>query len=214
MIKLVDVVIILFGISLLNVTVSGRLEVSLKILSLQGFLLFVAAVASLPAADLLGLIVVAVETLVFKTAVIPWYLRKVIRENGLYRESEPRISNFYSLVAGSALFLFGLIAAYWAAGSLSPIRPLHFGVSISTILVGIFIILNRKQLISHIVGYIILENGIFLLSLAAASVLPIVVELGIALDIFVGVFIFGLLVKQIRFVFREQHVDRLTGLKG
>lgn len=210
---LVDVIIILFGLSLLSIAISSRLEVYLKILSVQGLLLFVAALLTLPSRDLFGIVVVAAETLGFKTVIIPWYLRKVIRENGLFRENEARIPNFYSLVAGNALFVFGLIAAFWAASALRPIRPLQFGVSISTILVGLFVILNRKQLVSHIVGYIILENGIFLLSLAAASELPVVVELGIALDVFVGVFIFGLLVKQIRLLFQEQHVDRLTGLR-
>jgi hydrogenase-4 component E len=209
----IDFVMILFGAVLLNVTVSSRLEVYIRTIFLQGILLFVAALFSLPGGDRIDIAVLAAETLGFKALVTPWYLRRVIRENGIYRETEPNIANFYSLVAGSALFIFGVAISYWAQGNLQPIRPLHFGMSISAILIGLFIVLTRKKLVTHVMGYIIMENGIFLLSLAVAPTMPGIVELGVALDVFVGVFVFGVFIKRIRTLLDEHQVDSLTDLR-
>ena len=208
-----DLIIILFGVVLLNVTVSSRLEVYIRAIFLQGILLFVAAVFSLPRGDIPDIVLLTIETLGFKAIITPWYLRRVIRANGIYRETEANIANFYSLVVGSMLFIFGIAISYWASENLRPIRPLHFGMSISAILIGLFIVLTRKKLVTHVMGYIIMENGIFLLSLAVASTMPGIVELGVALDVFVGVFIFGAFIRRIRTVFDEHHIDTLTDLR-
>jgi len=208
-----DLIIIIFGADLFSVMISSRLEVYIRTIMLQGLLLFVAAVFSLPGGDVGDIILLTVETLGFKAVVTPWYLRRIIRENGIFRETEANIPHFYSMVIGSALFLFGLGVSYWAAENLAPIKPLHFGMSLSAILVGLFIILARRKLVTHVMGYIIMENGIFLLSLALATTLPGIVELGVALDLFVGVFVFGVFIKRIRSVFDEDHVAGLTDLR-
>ena len=208
-----DLIVILFGAVLLNVMISSRLEVYVRTIAIQGILLFTAAVFSLPKGDVGDVVILTIETLGFKAFVTPWYLRRVIRENGIYRETEANIPNFYSMVIGSLLFVLGLAVSYWAAENLSPIRPLHFGMSISAILIGLFIVLSRRKLVTHVMGYIIMENGIFLLSLSIAATMPGVVELGVALDLFVGVFVFGVFIKRIRSLFEEHEVDSLTDLR-
>jgi hydrogenase-4 component E len=64
-------------------------------------------------------------------------------------------------------------------------------------LAAMFIIVNRKKVITHVLGYMIFENGIFLLSLSMAGEMPIIVDLGVMLDLFVGIFLLGIFVNAI-----------------
>ncbi|MGL4370125.1 MAG: NADH-quinone oxidoreductase subunit K, partial [Spirochaetota bacterium] len=91
--------------------------------------------------------------------------------------------------------------------------PLQFGVAISTMITGMFIIITRRKLITHIMGYMIIENGIFLLTLSAAKEMPVIVSLGVSLDIFVGVLMTGLFITKIKSNFEDEDIDSLSNLK-
>jgi hydrogenase-4 component E len=80
-------------------------------------------------------------------------------------------------------------------------------------LTGFFIIATRKKLITHIMGYMILENGIFLLSLSAAKEMPFIVNLGVSMDIFIGVFLAGIFINRIKTNFDQHDIDDISRLK-
>ncbi|MCX6150648.1 MAG: hypothetical protein NTX22_09010 [Ignavibacteriales bacterium] len=208
-----DVLIILLGTSMLYVFAASRIEAYVKTLALQGFLLFLLIVIDIKEINWLNIAFLCVETLVIKAIVIPLFLLNVIRKNEIGREVEPYISQFYSLLIASAIFIFGFIAAFWAAKIEAGIKPLYFGISIVILISSLFLIVNRKRIITHILCYMMLENGIFLLSLSVANEMPMLVNLGVLLDLFVGIYLFVIFFNKIQAMYDGNHIDILTELK-
>jgi len=126
---------------------------------------------------------------------------------------EPSVSNFFSLGVMTAIFAFGFFIALWSGKSSPKLYPLHFGIAFSAILKGLFIIIANKKLITHLMGYLIMENGIFLLSLAIGSDMPHIVSLGVSLDIMLSILIAVLFINKISSTFQEGDSDELSILK-
>ena len=205
--------IILFGVAMLFVATTSRIEGYINVLAAQGLLLFFLVLLDAPILSFPALLFLAFETLAIKTIAIPLFLRKIVREHGLFREIEPYIPSFYSLFITSLIFAFGFVIAYWESETANSVRALYFGISIATIITGLFIIITRKKILTHVMGYMLLENGIFLLSLAIAKEMPFIVSLGVLLDIFAGIYLLGLFATQVQSTFSEMNIDRLTNLK-
>ena len=208
-----DILIIFLGTSMLYVFAVSRIEAYVKTLALQGFLLFLLVIIDIKEINWLNIAFLSLETLVIKAIVIPYFLLTVIRKNEIAREVEPYITQFYSLMFASAIFIFGFVAAFWAAKTNAGIKPLYFGVSIMLIVSSLFLIINRKTIITHILCYMMLENGIFLLSLSVANELPLLVNLGVLLDLFVGIYLFVIFFNKIQEMYDGSHIDELTELK-
>ena len=208
-----NIIIILLGTSMLYVFAASRIEAYVKILALQGTLLFLLVVVDIKEINWLNIAFLIVETLIIKTIVIPYFLLKVIRKNEIGREIEPYISQFYSVLIASAIFMFGFVAAFWAAKTNAGIKPLYFGIPIVLIVSSLFLIVNRKRIITHILCYMMLENGIFLLSLSVANEMPMLVNIGVLLDLFVGIFLFVIFFNKIQEMYDGNHIDVLTELK-
>lgn len=208
-----DILVILFGISLLFASVTNMLSSIIRILVFQGLLLFVLTLLNTTEFNMLGFGFVALETLLFKAVLIPYYLAYTIQKNNVVREVEPNVSNFFSLFIMTLTFAFGFFIAMWSGKTVSGIHPLQLGIAFAAILKGLFIIIANKKLITHLMGYLIMENGIFLLSLAAAREMPYIVSLGVSLDILMAVLIAGLFMSKIRSTFDDEDVDQLSSLK-
>ncbi len=208
-----DVLIILLGTSMLYVFAASRIEAYIKILALQGLLLFLLVVIDLSEINWLNIAFLILETLIVKTAVIPLFLLRVIRRNEIDREIDPSVPQFYSLMLASLIFIFGFVVAFWAARVEPGIQPLYFGVSIALIIASLFLIVTRKRIITHILCYMMLENGIFLLSLSVANEMPMLVNLGVLLDLFVGIFLLVIFFNKIQSMYDGSHIDVLTQLK-
>jgi hydrogenase-4 component E len=198
---------------MLYVFAVSRIEAYVKTLALQGFLLFLLVIIDIQEINWFNIAFLCLETLVIKAIVIPYFLLTVIRKNEIAREIEPYITQFYSLIFASAIFVFGFIAAFWAAKTNAGIKPLYFGVSIMLIVSSLFLIINRKTIITHILCYMMMENGIFLLSLSVANELPLLVNLGVLLDLFVGIYLFVIFFNKIQEMYDGSHIDELTELK-
>jgi hydrogenase-4 component E len=116
-------------------------------------------------------------------------------------------------VIASLIFAFGFFLGYWSLDFAQDIKPLYFGVSVSTMMTGLLVIMTRKKLVTHVAGFMMLENGIFLLALSMAREMPLLVNLGVLLDVFMGVFLLGLFVTKIKSTFDEAKIDALTNLR-
>ncbi|MCL4538121.1 MAG: hypothetical protein M1378_00720 [Bacteroidetes bacterium] len=208
-----DILIILLGTTMLYVSSVSRIEAYVKTLAAQGFLLFLLVMVGVKEMSWLNIAFLVFETLLVKTVVIPYFLLTVIRRNETPREIEPFISQFYSLLIASGIFVFGFVAAFWAARTGSNIKPLYFGISIAMMMLSLFLIVNRKRIITHILCYMMLENGIFLLSLSVANELPMLVNIGVLLDLFVAIYLFAIFFNKINEIYDGSHVDVLTELK-
>ncbi len=207
------VLIILLGTTMLYVSSVSRIEAYVKTLAAQGFLLFLLVMVGVKEMSWLNIAFLVFETLLVKTVVIPYFLLTVIRRNETSREIEPFISQFYSLLIASGIFVFGFVAAFWAARTGGDVKPLYFGISIAMMILSLFLIVNRKRIITHILCYMMLENGIFLLSLSVANELPMLVNAGVLLDLFVAIYLFAIFFNKINEIYDGSHVDVLTELK-
>ncbi len=211
---MINVCVVLFGFSMLYMSLTSRIEAYIRMLALQGLLLALIVawrIGDIPPSSYWFLLF---ETLCVKTLIIPWFFLRITRKHKLYREVEPTLPNFDSLLIATGLLVLGYVVAYQSADIAAQIRPLHFAAAISTMLVGLFIIMTRKKIITHVLGFMTLENGIFLLSLALVKEMPLIVDMGVFLDIFLGVFVFGVFVNRIQATYNESHdIDTLQLLK-
>lgn len=208
-----NILIILLGTSVLYVFAVSRIESYVKTLALQGVFLFLLVITDIHKINWLNLGFLMFETLLIKAVLIPVFLLRVIRKNEIGREVEPYISQFYSILIASGIFMFGFVAAFWAARTNAGIKPLYFGMSLVLIVASLFLIVNRKRIITHILCYMILENGIFLLSLSVANEMPMLVNIGVLLDLFVGIYLFVIFFNKIQEMYDGSHVDILTELR-
>jgi hydrogenase-4 component E len=207
---MIETLVILFGLTMLYISSAEMLGSYVTMLVVQGVLLFLIALFNMTDVNFAGFLFVALETLILKAILIPRILHKTIRENEIIREAEPNIPNFFSLIIVSMIFAFGFFLASVAMSKGDFLIPLEFGVSISTIITGLFIIITRRKLITHVMGYMIVENGIFLLTLSAAREMPVIVSLGVSLDIFMGILMAGLFIQRIKTTFDEDSADSLV----
>ena len=208
-----NTLIMLFGLTMLYLTSTGRLEASIRMLCAQGLLLFLMVAAGYKEMGWSEMLIFTSETLVMKACIIPWFLVKVVRRNRIQRDIEASIPRFNTLAIDSAILGFGFLIAFWVHKSAEGVQPLSFGISVSTMISSLFLILTRSKIISHVIGYLCLENGIFLLSLSVAQRMPAIVSLGVLLDLFLAVFLFGIVFTRIRSSFEEIDADALTILK-
>ncbi|MBP7864718.1 MAG: hypothetical protein KA419_02115 [Acidobacteria bacterium] len=205
--------ILLFGVTMLYSAATGRLESYVRVLALQGMVLFVLVLLEFDPSHPWSFVIPAVETLGFKAVVIPLFLLRVVRKNEVRRDLSPVLSPFHSLVLAGVIFALGFFLAGTATGAMRADRTFHFGVAVSVILLALLLIVTRRMLITHAIGYMMLENGIFLLSLAVAREMPFLVHLGILLDVFMLIFLLGLFVTKIKSTWDETRVDALVHLR-
>lgn len=206
-----NILLIAFVISLIYIGIANRLSTYINILAVQGIILFGVSFIELIQINTVNLIFILFETIVFKTIAIPVFLNYVIKKNHIVREAQPFLPDFLSVVIITCIVLGSFILSNVITGV--SVRKIFFLAAVSALLSGLFIIITRKKVVTHIMGYLIMENGVFILSLSAGHKMPMLVNTGITLDIFVSVLVLGVFVNRIGNTFEEMNVDNLTNLK-
>jgi hydrogenase-4 component E len=187
-----------------------RLSTCIRALALQGLLLGVLPplLATVLSAHV---VVLALGTVAVKAFALPWFLRWAIREASVRREVEPLIGFIASLLLGAVAV--GLAFAVAARLPLPELRTeLLVPVSLATVIIAFIVLITRRKAVTQVVGYLMLENGIYLFGLTQTESVPFLLELGVLLDIFVGVFIMGIVVFHINREFDSLDSARLTEL--
>jgi hydrogenase-4 component E len=120
-----------------------------------------------------------------------------------------------SIVAGVAALVFSL----WVGSRLElpgpvPASSLMVPAGLATLLIGLFVIVSRRKAVSQVLGYIVIENGIYVVGVALVGGVPMLVELGVLMDAFVAVFIMSIAAYHISREFDHTDVDQLDTLKG
>lgn len=195
---MLQILVLLFGISLLFMSVTNMLNTLIRILAFQGLMLFAITILSSTQLNWLSFAFIALETLIFKALVIPWFLSDTIRHNAINREVEAYVSNFFSLALMSLIFIGSFALAIFSGQHSDKLFPVEFGIAFAAIIKGLFIIMANKKLITHLIGYLVMENGIFLLSIAVGGELPMVISIGISLDLLLLVLVAVLFIKRIK----------------
>jgi hydrogenase-4 component E len=160
------------------------------------------------------LYVVSVLVFAIKVIGIPHFFYKMLKEikvgENLGFFVNPQLSLIFSLIFTDLAWIFvGLVFP-----GTETIFKLFATVSFSIILIGMFIMISRIKALAQIIGILVMENGIFLLSSAFSGGMPFIVEMAIFLDVFISVIILGLFVYRINELFTGIDVDQLSRLKG
>lgn len=157
--------------------------------------------------------IVAGGTIALKAVAIPYFLNRAMARTNARRELEPLVSY------GVSLFLaaLGVLLAFALAARL-PMEARRAGLllavaAFATMLTGLLLLVSRTKALTEVVGYLVLENGIFLFGLTLLNRMPLLVEMGILLDVFVGVFVMGIVVYNIHRTFDHIDAGALTSLR-
>lgn len=148
-----------------------------------------------------------------KSAGYSYISEKVVKKTHAHRDTDANIPHFYCLVISSVILFAGFLIANINTPAFKLVSPMYFGVSSAMIIISLWLITIKHKVLSNVIGFITMENGIFLLSLSVAKEMPIIVNLGVLLDIFIAVFILGMLVKEINNEFDDLEVSQLSDLK-
>ena len=208
---MIDVLLITFMITLFYMAIANRLMTYIKVLAFQGVLLFVVAFLQLQKVIPINLGLILLETIVVKAVAVPLFLVYILRRNNITREAEPFLSNFYSLIITTLIVVLTILLS--SAIKDTQLDKIFFIVAMSTLFFGLYLIASRRKIITHVMGYLVIENGVFVLSLAVGNEMPMLVNLGIMLDIFASVLILGIFLNKIGDVFKDVDVDQLSNLK-
>lgn len=144
---------------------------------------------------------------------IPRMLRRAMREVQIRREVEPLLGFTPSLILGA---IGTGLAVIFSRGM--PLAPHHADTllvpaSFSTILTGFIILTSRLKAITQVVGFLTLENGIFIFGLLLLGAMPYLVEIGVLLDLFVGIFIMTIIMNHIQRTFSSLDTFKLSNLR-
>jgi len=191
---------------------TSRIRALVHTAALQGILLGLMPVLMHGEVNALE-ILIAIATVLMKGLIIPQMLLKALRDTQVKREVEPLIGLLPTMLLG----------AIGAAGSMAlasqlPLAPGHAGmlvipVAFSTMLTGFLLLTTRIKALTQATGYLILENGIFIFGLLLLKAMPFLVEAGVLLDLFVGIFVISIIIHHINREFDSLDTRRLSSLK-
>jgi len=191
---------------------TSRILSVIRIVAAQGVLLgivplFLYERPSLP--DLLA----ALVAIVLKGIVIPGVMIRALRDVQIKKEVQPLIGLLPSIILGALATAAALLFAGRLAVAPGQEGSLIVPAAFATILVGFILLTTRIKALTQAVGYLVLENGIFIFGLLLVDAMPLVVEMGVLLDLFVGIFVIAIIVKHINRAFASTDTSRLVSLK-
>lgn len=193
--------------------VQRRVYGLLHIFAWQGLLLSVSTAVVGYATGLHHLYISAILTLTLKVFALPYILYVLIHKLKIHKEVEDVVNIPTTMLIGIALVIFSYHL-------MSPVRELStfvtrstLAVALSTVMLGLLMMIIRKKAVTQIVGFLSLENGLFFAATSATYGMPLVVELGVALDILIAAFIFGIFFFQIRTTFDSLDLKEMEKLK-
>ena len=158
-------------------------------------------------------VLTAVISIALKGVVIPRMMNRALRDVQIRREVEPRIGLHPSVLLGA----LGTVVAILFANRL-PLAARHadtliVSAALATILTGFMLLITRIKALTQVLGYLVLENGIFIFGMLLVAAMPLAVEMGVLLDLFVGIFVICIIVNRINQSFASLDTRRLAALK-
>lgn len=190
-----------------------ELTAIVRILAFQGVAL-AAIVAVLAGAERsVELVVLAVGVLILRAVGLPYLILRAMRGVGPERETQPLVNVASSLLAAAVLTLL----AYAVAQPLVELSPSPatraIPVGITVVLIGFLVLVTRRRALSQVVGFLLLDNGITATAFLTTAEVPLVVELGVALDVLFAVIVLQLLTTRMRAAFGDTDLDELRELR-
>ena len=203
--------ILLYVVTLVYLSITERFRNFASLIGLQGWLLFGIALIRLHAANPAELAFVALETLLFKGILVPWLLFAVIRRTRINRVKRSGSSQSGSLLLSLVALAVSASLTYCIADS--TVDLVFFGVALYSLLSGLILIVLRRRIFSHMVGFLVIENGVFLFSTAIGVEMPLLINFAILLDILISVLMLGIFFTKIDGKIHADDADALTNVK-
>lgn len=210
---------------ILNLLAAGLLLISFAMLSRrrtqrlivlyawQGAILFLSTCLVAYDAGLTELYYSAALTLVLKVITLPWILHRLIEKLGAQWDREPVVNIPITMLIGLVLVIFAFGLAQPISEMATTITRNTLGIALAVILLSFLMMITRRKAVTQVIGFLAMENGLFFAATSATYGMPMVIELGIALDVLVGVFILGVFFFQIREQFDSLDLHHLEALK-
>ena len=208
-----NVILVLVVLTNLKLLGSSRVGSSIRVVAAQGVVLGLLPV--LAHADQLSwrYALLAVGTIALKGIVFPWFLFRAVREAEVAREIQPYVGYVASLLAGVSI----LGVSFWMCTRLPMPESIASDwlapVAIFSIFAGLFLIVSRRRAVNQVLGFLVLENGVYAFGVGVASHASLLVEAGVLLDVFVAVFVMGITIFHINREFDHIDTDRLSVLR-
>ncbi|MEI7586345.1 hypothetical protein [Runella sp.] len=202
--------IIIFAVTLIYLAISERPIMQNRLLGFQGLLLFGIAIVQTTDFHPSHVFFIVSETLLVKAIAIPFILEWIRKHNKVIR-TKRMISGTLSVVIVTNI----LIISFLLCSNLhnDHLQTKFFSVATASVLAGIFFIISNRNVYSHLIGYLVMENGIFLVSLAVGTEMPLLINMAIVLDIFFGVLVLGVFLRRVGRAFEGTDIDFLSNLK-
>ncbi|MBX6766893.1 MAG: hypothetical protein IRY90_07050 [Actinomadura rubrobrunea] len=163
--------------------------------------------------DGVELVALAVGIAVLRAAVLPRLLRRAIADGGEARETEPLVNVAASLVVAAGLALLSY-AVTRPVVALEPSPAVHaVPVALTVVLIGFFVLVSRRRALSQVVGFLLVDNGITAVAFLTTSGVPLIVELGVSLDVLLAVLVLQVLTARMRAAFGGTDLDDLRELR-
>jgi len=154
----------------------------------------------------------AALTLVLKVITMPWYFYRLIRKLNVKRVVEPMINIPTTMLIGIVLVIFAFNLALPISEMSGTVTRSTLGIAMAIVLLSFLMMITRTKAIPQVIGFLAMENGLFFAATSATYGMPLVVELGVALDVLIGVFVLGIFIFQIRETFDSldlKHMEKL-----
>jgi hydrogenase-4 component E len=152
-------------------------------------------------------------TLALKVIVLPWLLHRLVRQLDVRWDVEGLINVPATMLVGIVLVVFAFNLAYPIAQLASTVTRATIGIAMASVMLSFLMMITRRKAVPQVIGFLSMENGLFFAATSATYGMPMVVELGIALDVLVGVLILGVFFFQIREQFDSLDLKHLEKLK-
>jgi hydrogenase-4 component E len=209
-INLLGAVLLLLAFAMIS---QRRILSLIHLFTLQGATLVVATVVVGHVTDQRHLYLSAAITFVLKVVLIPWLLHRVINRLDVRWDVETLINIPTTMLLGILLVIFAFNLALPIAQLSATVSRGSLGIALACVLLSFLMMITRAKAVPQVIGFLSMENGLFFAATSATYGMPMVVELGIALDVLIGVLILGVFLFQIREQFDSLDIRHLERLK-
>jgi hydrogenase-4 component E len=210
MINLMAAMLLLIAFAMLS---QRRILRLIHLFAAQGFVLSLNTVIVAVTIGQPHLYFSALLTLVLKVLVLPWLLHRLIDRLNIRWDVETLINIPTTMLVGIVLVIISFNLALPISQLAGTITRSTLGIAMASVLISFLMMITRRKAVPQVIGFLAMENGLFFAATSATYGMPMVVELGIALDVLVGTFIFGIFFFQIRETFDSLDIHHLEKLK-
>jgi hydrogenase-4 component E len=193
--------------------IQRRILALLHLFAWQGFFLCLSTAFVGYVTGVHHLFISSLLTLTLKVIVLPYILYALVRKLEIRREIESLVNIPATMLIGIALVIF----SYHLTAPITRLSTLvtrsTLAVALATVMLGLLMMVTRRHAVTQIIGFLAMENGLFFAATSATYGMPMVVELGVALDLLIAAFIFGIFFFHINTTFDSLDVEQMAKLK-